>query len=98
MTGSEILGLRTKLGMSIQQFSQLLGVHHSTAYRWEQAGTKAVVLDSLQERVLTHLEQRLAEQTAKEREAWTDSLLKTLLVGGTLVALAFLLSNLMKKK
>ena len=98
MTGNEIKALRTSLRMNVPQFAELVGVHVTTAYRWEGFAAKSVDLDRLQLKVLTHLQQRLDEQKGKERDSWVDGLLKMLLVGGTLVALAYILANLTKGK
>ena len=94
-TGQQIAELRSALGMNVQQFAQLLGVHLATVYRWEAAGPDVVRVEALQMSLLTQLQRGLGARRARERQAWVDSILRGLLVGGTLVALAVLLQELL---
>ena len=36
MTAKKVKSYREKLGLSVPKFAELVGVHESTAYRWER--------------------------------------------------------------
>lgn len=96
MTGAEIQRLRIALGLGVPQFAQLLGVHVTTAYRWETAGARAVPLDPLHAALLARLQQTTDARPAQNARAdWGQQLLKGVLIGGTLAGLAVLLSELL---
>jgi transcriptional regulator with XRE-family HTH domain len=95
MNGEQIRGLRESLGMTIAQFAQLMGVHATTAYRWEMA-KGAAVLDPLHASLLLRLQQSLASRTTKAaRKQWATALVTGVLLGGTLAGLAVLLAELL---
>jgi len=94
MTGNEIRSLRTSLGLSAQRFAELIGVHFTSVYRWESVGPNKVNLEPLQ----TALIYRLHEKALKAPKATGEQLLQGLLVGGTLLGLAYLLSDLIEPK
>lgn len=98
MTGQEVQELRTALGMSLGQFSQLLGVHYVTALRWEQAGQAQLRLDPLYLSFLMRIRQGLERRKQQEQQEWAESILRGLLLGGTLAGLAVLLSELLPEK
>ena len=98
ITGYEIRQLRETLGMSVPHFAELLGIHLATVYRWESTGAKAPPLGPLHQRLLAHLKQQANAKTLKARDQWAGELLQAVLVGGTLVALAQLLSSASQQK
>jgi len=93
ITGQEIKRLRNILDMSVLHFSELIGVHLATVYRWESFGNKAPPLGPLHQRILEHLKQQLGMKTHKGSRFFADELRRALLEGGTLVALAYLLAS-----
>ena len=93
MSGDEIRKLREALGMTVAQFAQLMGVHATTAYRWETAkGT--VTLDPLHASLLMRLKQTMDSKTRSDRAKWAKALMAGVLLGGTLTGLAILLAEL----
>jgi len=95
MTGNDIQRLRAMLGMTLPHFAQLLGVHMTTAYRWELQGEKKVTLDPLHQSLLLRVEQSVTTRSSKNaREEWGKQLLAGVLLGGTLAGLAILLAEL----
>jgi len=92
MTGNEIRTLRTSLGLSAQRLAELIGVHFTSIYRWESAGDRKVNLEPLQAALLY----RLQERAAKAPRDVGERLLQGLLVGGTLLGLAYLLADLIE--
>ncbi len=93
MTGQSIRQIRTDIGMEPAQFAQLLGVHSSTLYRWENVGAAPVRVEPLQRQLLTVLEQQLAERsTLRARAELSETILKGLLIGGGLLGLFYLLN------
>ncbi len=94
MTGNEIRSLRTSLGLSAQRFAELIGVHFTSVYRWESTGPKKVNLEPLQAALIY----RLQEKAETAPEATGEQLLQGLLVGGTLLGLAYLLSDLIESE
>ena len=96
MTGSDIQELRIELEMTVPQFAQLLGVHLASVYRWEAARNNEVRLDPLQVSLLARIQHAFtSRRRGAGRERWRAGLLRALLFGGTLVALAFLLAELL---
>lgn len=95
MTGHGIKALREALGLEPYVFAKLLGVHVSTLYRWEQVHGD-VRIDPLQAEILEKLRVNLSEKKRAEQKKLGDDLLKALLLGGALVALAVLLNELVK--
>lgn len=93
MNGIEVRHIRTTLGLNPQAFANLLGVHLTTVYRWEAAGPLEMRLEPLQSALLLRLRQKA---TDAKPEATGQRLIEALLVGGTLVGLAALLSDLIQ--
>lgn len=91
MTGNEVRSLRTQVGLSPQHLANLLGVHLTTVYRWEGLGPQELRLEPLQHSLLLQMQRRLQQQPPKD---FGQQLLEGLLVGGTLVGLAYLLADL----
>lgn len=88
MTGNEIKGLRTELGMTSSAFATLLGVNPSTLYRWESEGEGEVKVDPNAARILAALQQARATGGS---ETLKTTLGGALLLGGGLFALFKLL-------
>ena len=97
MTGNEIEKIRSALDMSVPNFAGLLGVHVTTIYRWSAAAEKSVTVDPLHAALLAKIQQGIADRQKNEREDWGKEILKALLIGGTLAALAIVLVELMPK-
>lgn len=57
-----VAGVRLKLGLTIEDFADALGVHPSTVYRWE-ASTKSTIRASVA-RLITALDSRPNEDLA----------------------------------
>lgn len=91
MTGNEVRTLRTQLGLSPQHLAALLGVHLTTVYRWESTEGQELRLEPLQHSLLLQMQRRLKQQPPRDLG---QQLLEALLVGGTLVGLAYLLADL----
>jgi hypothetical protein len=91
MTGDSIRQIRTDLAMEPAQFAQLLGVHPSSLYRWENAGSAAVRIDPLQLQLLTVLQQQINDRAAQARADLGKVILTGLLLGGGLLGLFYLL-------
>lgn len=85
MTGARVRAVRVALGLDPARFSQLLGVHSSTVYRWEAAGESAPRIEPLQRQILA-----VAEQVSS-REGAGSSVLDGLLLGGPMLGLYRLL-------
>ena len=95
--GNEIRAIRNALGLSIEQFSRVLGVHAVTLNRWELAGPACPVIEGMAWNVLVGLRQRLVttnapKAAAKEAATAGQEIEQLLVVGGVLVALAALLA------
>jgi hypothetical protein len=92
LKGSEVSALRNALAMNLGQFAQLIGVNHSTLWRWEAAGAEEIRIDPLQGQLLTVLHQQIAaRRTESERRKFAEMLLAGLLIGGGMLALFKLL-------
>lgn len=91
MTGNDIKGLRTELGMTSSAFATLLGVNPSTLYRWESEAEAEVKIDPNAARILAALQQARA---AGGTETLKATLGGALLIGGGLFALFKLLEYL----
>lgn len=89
MNASEIRKLRDQLGLNQAEFAQLVGVHSITVSKWER---DEAVPSSYQKALFDQF--RAGARNRKVRET-----LKDILIGaGVILALALLLSHLMKKK
>jgi hypothetical protein len=97
MTGIQLKDLREQVGMTIPNFSTLLGVHVGTVYRWEAAGGGQLNFDPLHERIIAHMNCEAAAKSLNARTKWGNDLVQALLIGGTLFALAKLLSSVTNK-
>lgn len=95
MTGPGIKTLREALGLDPYVFAKILGVHVSTLYRWEQSRGD-VRIDPLQADILEKLRAKLATKKRAEQKQFGDEVLKAVLVGGALVGLAVLLTEIIK--
>jgi transcriptional regulator with XRE-family HTH domain len=99
ITGSQIRAIRGDVGMEPAQFAQLLGIHSSTLYRWENAGEQPVRVEPLQLQLLTVLQQQIAKRsTAEDRAELSNSILTGLLIGGGLLGLFYLLDSAFAEK
>lgn len=95
MTGAEVQQLRSTLGLKPQELAGLVGVHLTTVYRWEGHGNEALRLEPLQHALLLRLQEQARVQKPQE---FGKQLIEGLLVGGTLVGLAYLLADLATPK
>lgn len=91
MTGDDVRRIRVSLGLEPARFAQLLGVHPSTLYRWEQAEASTVRVEPLQLQLLTALDQRVSVRSPQETTDLGEAIVTGLLVGGSLFALYKLL-------
>lgn len=87
MRGAEIQQLRQSLGMSVPQFAQVLGVAHTTVYRWELSGTSDVKIDPMPLGILTQLRERLGRNPPKKNRDLGEDVAKALILGGAVFAL-----------
>ena len=91
MNGFEVRTIRESLGLSPLNLANLLGVHLTTVYRWEAQGDQELRLEPLQHSLLLQMQRRLTQGPPQD---FGQQLLHGLLIGGTLVGLACLLSDL----
>lgn len=95
MNGSDVRQLRITLGLTPQHLAELLGVHLTTVYRWEKTERVELRLEPLQHRLLMEMQQQIQRRQPKE---FGQQLIEGLLLGGTLLGLACLLSDLVETK
>ena len=62
-TGRDVAELRRSLDLTPPELADLLGVSHSTVYRWEQVKDRVVRIDPLQDRVLSLIERAQRERS-----------------------------------
>ena len=91
MNGNEVRAIRETLGLSPLNLANLLGVHLTTVYRWEAQGAQQLRLEPLQHSLLLQMQKRLRQGPPQDLG---QQLLQGLLIGGTLVGLAYLLADL----
>ena len=91
-TGVQIRAVRASLGMTVEQFAGVVGVHQATLYRWEAKAAKVVRLDPLQTRLMFAVCDVLNRQRPEEAAAWGAELAADLVIGGGLFALYRLLT------
>lgn len=84
MKGSNIKKIRESFGLSVAEFSDLVGVQVSSIYRWESRGASAAEAEGRALQIIRLME----ETTGKDRQKVTSSLRK----GGWLPGLLSLLS------
>jgi putative transcriptional regulator len=89
VTGSDIRKLREQLALNQVEFAQLSGVHPITVSKWERGEAEP---SAYQNALFEQFREGARSQKVRET-------LKGILVGaGVILALALLLSHLMKKK
>ena len=89
MNASDIKKLRGQLGLNQAEFAQLAGVHPITVSKWERNEASP---SAYQSALFEQFHEGARNQKVRET-------LKGILVGaGVIIALALLLSHLMKKK
>ena len=94
MTGEDIRQVREALGLSVPDFASLLGVHLTSAYRWERAGSEEIRLYPFQAQYVARLQAALQKlETDRKRKEWAKSVAQALLVGGTFGALAVVIAD-----
>lgn len=91
MTGDDIRQIRTDLGTDPTQFSQLLGIHSSTLYRWEKLGPTTARVEPMQRQLLAVLQQQLVNRAPEDRISFGKKIQAGLLNGGGLLGLYYLL-------
>lgn len=64
ITGPQVTALRTAWKLSVPQFALLLGIHHSSVYRWEKSPT-APIIERYSRRVLAVLHLLRKDKDAK---------------------------------
>jgi len=89
LNASEIQNLRKRLGLNQVELAQLCGVHPITVSKWERGEASPT---SYQNALFAQFSE--ASRQSKVR----DTLKDTLIAAGVVVALALLLSHLMKNK
>ena len=89
MDRSEIQNLRKRLGLNQVEFAQLSGVHPITVSKWERGEASPTPYQIA-------LFQQF--QTAAQRKEIRETVRTTLIGAGVALALAMLLSHLMKEK
>lgn len=91
LTGMDVQRLRESLGLSVPHFAQVLGVAHTTAYRWEVAGPAGVRIEPMQLGVVLVLQDKLGENASSQNRDIGRDVEKALRVGGAVFALYRLL-------
>lgn len=89
MNSSELQRLRKKLGLNQVEFAQLSGVHPITVSKWERGAASP---SAYQNALFGQFQQ------ASRKKVVRDTLRDILISAGIALALALLLSHLMKKK
>lgn len=88
MKGSSIKKIRESFGLSVSEFSDLVGVQVSSVYRWESTAGSNAQVEGRPLQIIRLME----ETTGKDRQKVTSSLRK----GGWLPGLLSLLSTAYK--
>lgn len=91
LTGLDVQRLRQALGLSVPHFAQVLGVAHTTAYRWELAGPAGVRIEPMQLGVVLVLQDKLGTKARSQTRDVGRDIEKALRVGGPVFALYRLL-------
>ena len=94
MAGSDVRVIRTSLGVTVQTFAMVLGVHPSTIHRWESAGVELVAIEGVPWKVLWALRKRVirARLDPEVVRNGGQEVSDALVVGGALLALAALIA------
>lgn len=98
LRGSRVREIRESLGMSVPQFASVVAVHPGTVHRWESAGDLPVAIDGVAAGLLAALDQRLQKGQHFQANQVGDAVVRALMVGGALVALGLLISELVGKE
>lgn len=91
VTGTKVKELREALHLTHSHFSQVLGVHVGTVYRWEAAGERAVRIEPFQLQVLAVIQAQVKATGATGDLGGT--ILQALLTRGPLFGLFKLLES-----
>ena len=94
MKANTVKYLRKELELEVPKFSKLLGVSPSTGYRWELSSEKNLKLAPLQTKLLQKIQSSLMQKNSEEKKTWRKHLARSLKIGGTLAALAFILKDM----
>jgi transcriptional regulator with XRE-family HTH domain len=93
MTGRQLRRLREDLGMTTHAFADVIGVHVSTLYRWEDTEI-ALKTDPLQQKIIERLGEELGDMSIEQRRALGKKVTDLLLAKGSLVALGGLIAKI----
>ena len=97
LTGMDVQRLRESLGLSVPHFAQVLGVAHTTVYRWELAGPAGVRIEPMQLGVLLVLRDKLGRDARRPNRDTGRDVERALRVGGAVFALYRLLDAAFKE-
>ena len=84
--------IRAQLEFSVEEFSQLLGVSASTAYRWEQVSLSSRI-DPFQRKILGLLEDLVTDDVDIDNTVLAAQIRRGLLMRGTLGGLYVVLAK-----
>jgi len=95
VTGTELVALRSALGLAPFQMAGILGASISTYYRWEAYGRGTFPADDRALQLLQVMRQQAeARRTMSQRSAFGEALKAALVLGGGLLAAYVLLDAL----
>ncbi len=98
LAGTKIRSIREALGLTVPQFASVIAVHPGTVHRWEGAGSAEVPVDGVAASVLMSLDMKVKnDKAAFDAEQVGKQVVQTLLVGGALLALGFLIAQIAKE-
>jgi transcriptional regulator with XRE-family HTH domain len=100
LPGQDVSRVREALGLSVAEFSTVLGVHPSSVHRWEAAGKTEVPIEGVAWPVVSALRFRMNDDGAARRNAAKagEAVAAALITGGILIALGLLLAFAVKGK
>lgn len=89
--GYEVRNVRERAGMNVEPFASLLGVSTSTAYHWEELGSKETHMDKGARRLIEALDGVCRKMTRAEARGFGEQLATLVRTRGALHALHALL-------
>jgi transcriptional regulator with XRE-family HTH domain len=101
ITGHRVRQIREALGMTVPQLATVMAVHAGTLHRWEASGPEPIAIDGVAANILAALNQKVPPSPTQAASFNPDEVgqqvIQALLVGGALLALGHLISELVGK-
>jgi|GEM_PF-4324206 len=95
-TGDQVAMIREALGLSFQQFADVLFVHQNSVRKWENAKGEVLPLDARTQQLLVALREKLRQDPSRA-PAIGKMVLTGLLIGGALAGGFLLLRSLVRE-